>query len=104
MLLSGDTCTSDLITLGRTLMYHSIRTMLLGGQTCTSGLITLRSNLICLSILSYALRQIYLYRWFDHTWVELSATFHFDKRPYVDILEHVISSHLAGTKCITPIW
>jgi len=51
--------------------------MLLGRYTCTGDLITLG--------------------------MELSATFHFDKRPYVDILEHVISSHLAGTKCITPI-
>jgi hypothetical protein len=63
-----NTCASDLITLGMSLVQHS---MLLGVQTCKSDSITLGRNLIYHSILTSALKH--------------------------NILVKVIRLHLAGT-------
>jgi hypothetical protein len=48
--------------------------MILGRHTCKSDLITFGKYLIYHSILNYALRQTYLYLYFDRTWQELNLS------------------------------
>jgi hypothetical protein len=82
VLLGRHTFTIYSIKLGRNLNKHSILPShilpilptILGGQTCTSDLITLGWNIIYVSILTYALRQPYFYKWFDQTWQEQNVS------------------------------
>ena len=83
MLLGRHTCTSDSITLRRNLMnpfisdlntlyrnlmYHSIWQTHLGRHTCTSDLFSLDRNLMYHSLISNAFRQTYLGTWIDYSW------------------------------------
>jgi hypothetical protein len=95
--------------------------MLLGRHTCTDDSITLGRNIVTYalvqtdlykwydhtwlelhSILTYALRQIYLYKWFGHTWQVHSLSFHSD---LFALGRHTCTrSHLVETYFILPFW
>jgi hypothetical protein len=62
MFLGRHTCTGELITLGRNIIYLSILTITLMQTYFTSDLITLGRNNIYHSFLTNARRQTYLYK------------------------------------------
>jgi hypothetical protein len=61
-------------------MYHSMHTYAM--YTCTSDLTTVGRNLIYSSILTYAFRQTYLYKRYEYTWQKLNGLFSF-KQTYL---------------------
>jgi len=64
--------------------------MLLGRQSGTSDSITLGRNIIYHSILNDAVRQTYFYKLFDHTWQEQNIAFLSDQPTQADIPIQVI--------------
>jgi hypothetical protein len=62
MLSGRRTYASDLITIGRNLMDHSILTYALRQSYFTSGSITLGRNVIYHFIMTNAFRQMYVYK------------------------------------------
>ena len=61
-------------------------------------------NKIYDSILTNALRQTYLYQWFDHNLQKLKVSFHSNQPSQADMLVQVIWTHLAGTYWIILFW
>ena len=78
--------------------------MSLSRHTWTCDLITLGRNLIFHCNMTNAVRQTYLYKWFNLTWQDLNVSLHSDHSSYADILLDLIRSHLAGTTYIIPFW
>jgi hypothetical protein len=58
------------------IMYHSNLTNALSSHISANDLTTLSRNVMYLTILTYTLRQTYM--WFVHTWQELNISFHSD--------------------------